>query len=260
MTILARNLGGPLLAAALLLPLAALLPVTAWAQPMPGGYPHHAAPATLSLTGEGTVRAKPDMATLQLGVVAEAATARDALSENTSRMAEIVAALREDGIESRDLQTSDFSIEPRYSQPPRGREAEPFVPEIIGYAVRNTLTVRIRDLEETGAILDKAVTLGANTISGPSFTVADPSELQDLARKAAMRDALRKADLYAEAAGVSLERILRIDEVGGYAPQPMAMAREMKVQSYDASVPIESGELSMTAQVSVSWEIGAPAP
>jgi hypothetical protein len=134
------------------------------------------------------------------------------------------------------------------------------VPEIIGYAVRNTLTVRIRDLEETGAILDKAVTLGANTISGPSFTVADPSELQDLARKAAMRDALRKADLYAEAAGVSLERILRIDEVGGYAPQPMAMAREMKVQSYDASVPIESGELSMTAQVSVSWEIGAPAP
>ena len=111
MTILVRRLGGPLLAAALLLPLAALLPVAAGAQPMPGEHPHHPTPATLSLTGEGTVRAKPDMATLQLGVVAEATTARDALSENTSRMAGIVAALRGDGIESRDLQTSDFSIE-----------------------------------------------------------------------------------------------------------------------------------------------------
>lgn len=254
MTILVQSLRGLLLAAALLLPFAVS------AQPMPGGHPHHPAPATLSLTGEGTVRAKPDMATLQLGVVAEATTARDALSENTSRMAEIVAALREDGIESRDLQTSDFSIQPRYSQPAPGREAEPFVPEIVGYAVRNTLTVRIRDLEQTGALLDKAVTLGANDISGPNFTVADPSTLQDSARKAAMRDALRKADLYAEAAGVTLARILRIDEAGGYAPQPMAMAREMKAQSFDASVPIESGELSMTAQVSMSWEIGAPAP
>jgi uncharacterized protein YggE len=254
MTILAPSLRGPLLAAALLLPLAVS------AQPMPGGYPHHPAPATLSLTGEGTVRAKPDMATLQLGVVAEAVTARDALSENTSRMAEIVAALREDGIESRDLQTSDFSIEPRYSQPQPGREAEPFVPRIVGYAVRNTLTVRIRDLDETGALLDKAVTLGANTISGPSFTVADPSALQDSARKAAMRDALRKAELYAEAAGISLTRILRIDEAGGYAPQPAMMAREMKAQAYDAAVPIESGELSVTAQVSISWEIGAPTP
>ena len=253
MTILARSLGGPLLAAALLLPLAA------HAQPMPGEHPHHQAPATLSLTGEGTVRARPDMATLQLGVVAEATTAREALSENTSRMAEIVASLREDGIESRDLQTSDFSIEPRYSQPQPGREAE-FVPRIIGYAVRNTLTVRIRDLDQTGALLDKAVTLGANTISGPTFTVADPSALQDSARKAAMRDALRKGELYAEAAGVPLVRIIRIDEAGGYAPQPMAMARQMKAESFDASVPIESGELSMTAQVSVSWEIGASAP
>jgi len=68
--------------------------------------------------------------------------------------AEIVASLRKDGIESRDLQTSDFSIEPRYSQPQPGREAE-FVPRIIGYAVRNTLTVRIRDLDQTGALLDK---------------------------------------------------------------------------------------------------------
>jgi uncharacterized protein YggE len=254
MTILARTLGGPLLAAGLLLPFAAS------AQPMSDGHPHHPTAATMSLTGEGTIRVKPDMATLQLGVVAEAKTAREALSENTSRMAEIVAALRADGIESRDLQTSDFSIEPRYSQPPRGHEAEPFVPEIIGYAVRNALTVRIRDLGQTGALLDKAVTLGANTISGPSFEVADPSALQDSARKAAMRDALRKAELYAEAAGVSLTRILRIDEASGYAPQPMAMAREMKAQAYDAAVPIESGELSMGAQVSISWEIAETTP
>ena len=75
-----------------------------------------------------------------------------------------------------------------------------------------------------------------------------------------MRDALRKGALYAEAAGVPLGRILRIEEAGGYAPQPRAVPQMMKAEAYDASVPIESGELSMIAQVSVSWEIGAPAP
>lgn len=257
MTIMARNLGGPLLAAALLLPLAAS------AQTMPDGpdeYPmHRPSPATLSLTGEGTIRAKPDMATLSLGVVAEAATARDALAENTARMAEIIAALRAEGIESRDLQTADFSIDPRYSEPPRTPDGQPFTPKIVGYSVRNTLTVRIRDLERTGALLDKAVTLGANSIFGPNFTVADPSALEDSARKAAMRDARRKAELYAEAAGVRLAGILRIDEAGDFSPPPMPMVRQMKAEAFDAAVPIESGELAMSARVSVSWEIAVAA-
>lgn len=257
MTLSARNLAGPLLAAAF------FVPVAASAQPMPDrpdAYPmHRPAAATLSLTGEGTVRAKPDMATLSLGVVAEAATARDALAENTARMAEIIEALRAEGIESRDLQTADFAIDPRYSGPPRNPDLEPFVPKIVGYSVRNTLTVRIRDLERAGQILDKAVTLGANSISGPSFTVADPSALEDLARKAAMRDARRKAVLYAEAAGVTLARILRIDEVGDFSPPPMPMARTMKAEAFDAAVPIESGELAMIARVAVSWEIAEAA-
>ena len=253
MSNLARNLGGPLVAAALLLPVA----VSAQTMPDgPGEFPmYRPAPAMLSLTGEGPIRAKPDMATLSLGVVAEAATARDALAENTARMAEIIAALRAEGIESRDLQTADFSIDPRYSEPPRTPDAQPFTPKIVGYSVRNSLTVRIRDLERTGALLDKAVTLGANSISGPNFTVADPSALEDAARKAAMRDARRKADLYAEAAGVTLARILRIDEAGNFSPPPMPMARAMKAEAFDAAVPIESGELAMSARIAVSWEI-----
>jgi uncharacterized protein YggE len=100
------------------------------------------------------------------------------------------------------------------------------------------------------------VTLGANSISGPTFTVADPTPLEDQARRAAMRDAERKGALYAEAAAIQLGPIVRIDEsvTSVSPPVPMgAMAREMAA---DASVPVEGGELTFQARVSVSWDIG----
>lgn len=210
----------------------------------------------LSVIGEGVVRARPDMAIITLGVVSEAKEARAALMQNTAAMSRLTAALKGKAIESRDLQTSGFSVEPRYSQPPRDQDPnEAFAPEIVGYTVRNQLVVRIRDLARTGDILDSAVTLGANSISGPDFTVADPSAQEDLARRAAMRDALRKSALYAEAAGVTLGPIARIEE--GSAPQPrgvpmQAMAREVAA---DSAVPVEGGELSTQIQVSVSWKL-----
>ena len=211
----------------------------------------------LAVIGEGTVRGLPDMAAITLGVVSEAPSARDALSANTASMTRIIDALKNGGIDARDLQTSNFSIEPRYSQPPRDwNGTDPFEPRIVGYSVRNQLTLRIRQLDRVGALLDEMITLGANSISGPIFSVAAESELEDQARRAAMRDAIRKGELYAEAAGVALGPIARIEENVTQWPQPMPMGAVTRQEASDAAVPIQGGELTFQAQVSVSWQLG----
>ncbi len=209
----------------------------------------------LSVTGDGTVRAAPDMALITLGVVSEAAAASDALQANSQSMNGIVAALKASGMESRDLQTSGFSVEPVYSQPPRNYDGStPFKPEIVGYRVSNNLTLRIRALDRVGALLDQVVTLGANSISGPTFTVEDTAPFEDQARQAAIRDALRKSTLYAQAASVALGPIFRIDDGYVSPPQPMAPNVMMRLDGAAASPPpIEAGELTFDAHVSVSW-------
>ena len=234
--------------------LAAALTAIVVAAPLSAGAEERAAePRLLSVSGEGVAHAAPDIALITLGVVSEAASARDALDENTQTMTGIIAALKDEDLEDRDLQTSGFSVEPIFSQPPRNYDhSTPFRPEILGYRVRNNVNVRIRDLERVGAILDLVVTLGANSITGPSCTVADPTPLEDEARRAAVADALRKAVLYAEAAGVALGPIQSISEGYASAPQPM-QAATMRLEAADSSVPIEGGELTFEVQVSVSW-------
>ncbi len=208
----------------------------------------------LTVAGEGTVQAEPDMALITLGVVSEAASAGDALAANSKSMNGIVAALKDGGMESRDLQTSGFSVDPVYSQPPRNYDGtEPFRPEIVGYRVSNNLTLRIRALDRVGPLLDQVVTLGANSISGPTFTVEDPTPFEDQARQAAMRDAIRKSALYAETASVTLGPIFRIDDGYVTPPQPLAPGRMMRLEAAASPPPIESGQLSFEAHVSVSW-------
>jgi len=209
----------------------------------------------ISVTGEGTVEGAPNMALITLGVVSEARTAREALDANTQSMNRILNALKQSGIESRDLQTSGFGVYPIYSQPPAGHDSsQPFRPEIVGYRVQNNVTLRIRDLTRVGALLDQVVTLGANSISGPTFTVENPTALQDQARSAAIADALRKGRLYAAAADVDLGPIFRIDENYAPPPQPYA-APMMRMEAAQSDVPIEGGALTFKMQVSVSWLI-----
>jgi uncharacterized protein YggE len=208
----------------------------------------------ISVVGEGEVNATPDMAVLTLGVVTEDETARGALVANTEAMSEIAVALRQAGIESRDLQTSGFAIEPKFTQPRRDRGGEAEAPEIAGYYVRNTLTVRIRNIGEAGALLDQAVTLGSNYVSGLSFTVADPKPLQAEARRAAVADARTKAALLAEAAGVALGPVLKIEEREDFDPPRPMMSRSMAMEA--APVPIEAGEIAFRIQVRMDWALG----
>src|SRR5690606_39335868 len=129
------------------------------------------------------------------------ATAREALDANTAAMAELIEALKASGIEARDIQTSGFSVNPNYVYTDaRDENGYSLPPRINGYQVSNTVTVTVRDLDALGSILDKSVTVGANTVNGVSFAVADPAALYDQDRHAHVADARAKAELHAPAA------------------------------------------------------------
>jgi len=209
--------------------------------------------ATLDMTGTGHVTAAPDMAMVRSGVVTQAPTAAEALSANTEAMTAVIARIKDTGVEARDIQTSDFSVVPQY------RRVKPNDPgdhtrELVGYRVSNTVTVRVRDLGGLGGLLDAVVRDGANSIDGLSFVVSDADARKDAARKAAMADALRKARLYAEAAGVELGRVLSISEQE-YSPRPQMMMARSAMEGAPAPVPLEAGETTLQVRVNVTWEL-----
>lgn len=211
---------------------------------------------TITIEGRGEVLAAPDMAQINSGVTTQGASAREALDANTAAMGELIAALKAAGIEARDIQTSGFSVNPNYVySDERDENGYSLPPRINGYQVSNTVTVTVRKLDDLGTILDKSVTIGANTINGVSFSVADPSELYNEARKAAFADARAKAELYADAANVALDEIVSISETQGYnAPQPYPMYTRADVAMAQA-VPVEAGEMAFAINVSVQWEL-----
>lgn len=205
---------------------------------------------TVSATGSAEVA--PDMAIFTVGVLRQADTAREALDANNAAMAEVLAAMVEFGIAERDLQTSQFNIAPRYQA---RRDNQPNAqPLIVGYDVSNQLTVRIRDLDILGAVLDRAVTLGVNTGGGIGFTNAEPDAVLETARVEAMKAAIKKARVLTDAANVSLGRIVEISEHSN-VPGPMMMARGNMAFAQDASVPMAAGENSYSVTVNVVFEI-----
>jgi len=203
---------------------------------------------TLSLTGTGEVSAPPDIATIDLGVVSEAATARAALDANTGAMNRVMAVIGEHGIAASDVQTSGFSVQPRYVHDPENRVP----PRVVGYQVNNTVHVTVRELDRLGRVLDAVVTGGSNTIQRLAFSFSDPASLLDEAHRKAGADARHRAELLAEGLGVRLGRIVQISEAGGRPPQPYLIRAEAMMS---ADVPIAAGEQAVSAGVSVTWEI-----
>lgn len=208
------------------------------------------------VSGEGSVNLAPDMAVLTLSVSRQAKTARAALDANTSAMKEVQAAMKTAGIEARDLQTSGFSIQPNYFYPPQKPSGKREPPQIVGYTVRNSLTVRVRDISSVGSILDKSVSLGVNEGGNIMFTNHDPSEAITQARVKAMHHAIDKARTLADAAGVKTGQLLEISEQS-YSPRPQPMARAAMAmgRSSDESVPLAAGENTYKVTVNVSFAI-----
>ena len=207
-------------------------------------------PAQLTVTGEGATEIAPDLATLQVGVTTTAATAAEALSANSAALEAALARLREAGVEARDLQTSNLSVTPNWTGYDSSSSSGP---QIAGYTAMNIVTVKVRKLDTLGAVLDAAVQDGANTLNGLTFGLQDPRPAMDTARQAAVEDAKAKAELYAEAAGVKLGRIATISESGGYGGGPAPMFKDAAMSA--APVPVESGQLSMQATVTMVWDL-----
>lgn len=239
-----RHLRLPLFAAALAFGLATAM-TTVQADPVTN-------PRLLNVTGTGEVSVTPDIAMVQTGVVTEAPTAAAALAANTKAMSAIFDGLAALKIDKKDMQTSDFSVYPVYENAPvNGTETT--VPKIHGYRVSNQLSLTVRQLASLGSVLDKLVTLGSNQIGGISFSVDKPEQYLDKARTAAVMDALRKAKLYAGAAGVALGEITAINENGSGMPQPVYMKAMMSMERAD--VPVAAGQQTISASVSMSIAI-----
>lgn len=210
-------------------------------------------PPHIAVTGEGEMAIAPDMAVLGLAVASEEQTAREALDANNEAMAAVLAAMKGMGIADRDLQTSGFSITPRYVYPKRSTDGE--APRIVGYQVNNSLTVRVRDLSKLGEIIDRSVSLGVNQGGNITFTNDDPSAAITEARKNAMADAIARATTLTGAAGVELGNILSITEQS-FRPQPMPVARaEMAMSRDSGAVPVASGENTYRIQVNVTFAL-----
>jgi uncharacterized protein YggE len=208
---------------------------------------------TLSLTGRAEVRAAPDMAVISAGTVSEAKTAREALSANNETMAAVLKTIAAAGVADKDIQTSNFSIQPKYTYPPRASDGTQEAPKIDGYTVSNSVTVLVRDLDRLGAVMDAVVSSGVNQMNGLNFTVAEPGPLRNEARKAAVAEARARAQLYADAAGVKLGPIRSIAEESHVRP-PQPMARmAMEAAAPDAAVPIAQGEQVIEATVNIVW-------
>ena len=202
--------------------------------------------STVTVAGVGIVSAAPDQAEITTGVVTQAPTAAQALAANSQAMERLLQALGGLGIASRDIQTTTISVSPQRRPPKEGQ-----TPEIVGYEVTNQVRVKVRDLPRLGRVLDQQVGQGANLVYGIHFGLQEPNPLLDEARKRAMAEARRKAELYAAAAGLKVGRVVAVQEAGVTPPRPEPTPRVMM----SAAMPVAPGEQEIQAAVTVTFTL-----
>ena len=207
---------------------------------------------TLSVSGSGEAFLAPDIAYIYIGVHTENTTAAEAVAENTTQTEELIQAIRDFGIEEKDIRTTNFSIYPmdRFD-PSTGQPSGEKT-----YAVDNTVYITVRDLTTLGDLLDTAVQAGANTVNSVQFDVADKDEALQQARAEAVKDAEAQAQALAQAAGLSLGEIQSISFFDAQ-PYPLFEGKGGGGFAADAAaaVPIQPGQLTFTVSVTVSYAL-----
>lgn len=227
---------------------AAILPSTAAAQQ--AGITQNIAGTRLDVTASGEVTRVPDLAIISAGVVTKAATAGSALQQAATRMQRVRAALKAAGVEDRDIQTSNISLNPEY------RYVNNQPPQLTGYSATNTVTVRFRDIANAGKILDALVKEGANQINGPTLTIDKPEAALDEARAQAIAKGRARAELYARSMGLRIVRVVAVSESGWSHPVPPPMPmmeRGMVAQAADSK--IDPGEQKLQVNLSMTFEL-----
>ena len=203
----------------------------------------------LDVSATGDVTRVPDLAIISAGVVTRSATAAGALQQNAARMDRVIAALKRAGVEDRDIQTSNLNLNPEYTyinnQPPK----------LNGYTASNQLSIRFRDIANSGKILDALVAEGANQINGPSLTIDKPETALDEARARAVAAGRARADLYARSLGLRVVRVVSVSESGGNYPSPPPMPMMMEARAQAADTKIVPGEQKLSVTLTMTFEL-----
>jgi len=206
---------------------------------------------SITASGEGRASGPPDLLTVTLGVQASGDTARAALSKNNDEATALIDRVEADGVAAADVQTSQLSLEPVYAV---GSSGEP--PRITGYSVTNMVTVKVRQLDRAGAILDDAVTAGGtdSQIQSMGYSVSDTGPLLAAAHAQAVQQAVAEAKAMASAAGVTLGALRVITDTGTQVPLPTPIAAAAGAMPSAAAVPVQAGTEDVTAQVTVTYD------
>lgn len=208
-----------------------------------------AQPRVVTVTGSGTAMGTPDIAYVQLGVEIKDTSPSEAAAANADKMNAVVSAIKALGVADKDIRTANYNI---WIEQVYDKEGQPT--GVVYYHVVNNVVVTVRDIHKVGELLEKAVVAGVNQVGGVSFSVSDPTALQREARDKAMADAKARAAQLAEGLGFKLGRVQSVSEYASEAPTPVPARAAYEYVSV-AAPPISGGELTITVQVSVSFEI-----
>jgi uncharacterized protein len=205
---------------------------------------------TIVVSGTGRVAVQPDVADLRLGVTVAKPTVEAARGEAAATMDAILRAVDGAGVARADVRTAMLSVQPRYDY----RDGR--APVLTGYEIANVVEVSVRDLSALGDVIDATLTAGATSMDALSFRLADPRPAEREARRQAMAEARSRADVLAEAAGVTVQGVSDIVEGQPVRPPgPVAKAQRMALAA-DAGTPVEAGTLEVAVTVSVTYRAG----
>jgi uncharacterized protein len=206
----------------------------------------------ITVTGTGTVVVSPDIADVRLGVVVTKPTVKAARETAAEAMTRVIAALKKLGIADKDIQTTTVSLQPAYDY-----AAQTNPPKITGYTLANGVVVTVRNLDQTGDVIDDSLAAGATSLDGVTFRVDDPAKAQQQARTDAMNQAKANADTLAKAAGVSITGVATISEASAPVPFPVYYGGAAAAPAADSvKTPIQPGTSDVTITVTVAYLIG----
>lgn len=203
---------------------------------------------SITVSGFGRVSAAPDEATISIGVQITAKTLAEATQQASAAMTQVLDAIKAQGVAAADIQTSSYNVNPITDY----REGQ--TPLITGYQVMNIVTVKVKDIDNVGKVLDAGMGAGANYLGGVFFGVADPTKFENDARTAAVKDATATARSLATAAGVKVGRVVSISEGVINPPLPLSAGRVFAADNASAG-PIETGSLDITTNVVMQFEM-----
>jgi len=203
---------------------------------------------TLSSSGTGEVYLVPDVAYIYVGVRADADEVSMALDNNNAQANAVAQALKDLGVEAKDIQTTSFNVYPMQDYGMDGTISRSY------YVVENTVYITVRDLSKLGTLLDAVVKSGANTINSISFDVQDKADAMVQARDLAIANAIAEAESIAAASGVKLGDLQYVSAYTNNVPVPMYDAKGGSM-SAAANTPISAGQLVISASASMTYEI-----